>query len=86
MYTTIFLILAAITVSKKESPSHWQQMDYKGFNPSIDPDENAYKNSTSIQYLPVTSAILSPEDGAVVEVDEDFNVVVKGENLFFLDF
>mmetsp|Transcript_29351 Transcript_29351/g.113699 ORF Transcript_29351/g.113699 Transcript_29351/m.113699 type:complete len:550 (-) Transcript_29351:714-2363(-) len=60
-----------IIASDKESDSHWQQNDYKGFNSSIDWHNVDFTTAPAIQELPVISAICS----ARVEGDE---VVAQG--------
>ncbi|XP_077339546.1 sulfite oxidase, mitochondrial [Lithobates pipiens] len=70
--------LGQISVSTEESSSHWQQNDYKGFNPSIDWDTVDFKSSPSIQELPVQSAITEPKAGQTVTPDSDDKVTVKG--------
>lgn len=67
--------LARVVLSKEESDSHWQQDDYKGFNPSTGWDTVDYKKSEAIQEMPVTSAICSPSAGALVTPGE---LEVKG--------
>jgi sulfite oxidase len=47
--------LSKIKASEFESPSFWQQNDYKGFSPSVDYSNVDYKNSHAIQELPVQS-------------------------------
>lgn len=69
--------LGRIIISTKESDSHWQQMDYKGFSPSIDWDTVDFLKSPAIQNMPVTSAICSPSNGDSVRVVGGF-VIVKG--------
>lgn len=53
--------LNRIILSEQESDSHWQQNDYKGFNPSISWDNVDFSKSPAIQNMPVTSAICTPE-------------------------
>ncbi|KAJ8904810.1 hypothetical protein NDN08_001325 [Rhodosorus marinus] len=60
-----------IVASDKESDSHWQQNDYKGFNSSIDWHNVDFSAAPAIQELPVISAICS----ARIEGDE---VVAQG--------
>lgn len=59
--------LGRIEVAEVESDSHWQQNDYKGFNPSINWDNVDFSKSEAIQDMPVTSSIAScktdPETG-----------------------
>ena len=62
--------LTRIIASKEESPSHWQQNDYKGFSPSVAWDTVDFKSAPAIQELPVTSAICDPPDGATISADE----------------
>ncbi|XP_076258042.1 sulfite oxidase [Rhynchophorus ferrugineus] len=69
--------LSRIYVSVNESPSHWQQNDYKGFSPSIDWDTVDYTKSPAIQELPVISAICNPLDGQKVHLEEGY-LKVKG--------
>jgi len=51
--------LGKIVASTEESDSHWQQNDYKGFNPSIDWHNVDFSTAPAIQELPVISAICS---------------------------
>ncbi|CAG9861184.1 unnamed protein product [Phyllotreta striolata] len=69
--------LEKITVSDKESDSHWQQNDYKGFSPSTDWDTVDFTKSPAIQELPVISAICQPSEGSTVKVEQD-KITVKG--------
>jgi sulfite oxidase len=66
-----------ISLTDDESQSHWQQHDYKGFNPSRDLATSDYSQSESIQELPVQSAILDPVPGGKVTV-KDGCVTLKG--------
>jgi sulfite oxidase len=70
--------LGKITVSADESSSHWQQNDYKTFNPSTDWDNVDFSKSPAIQHMPVTSAICSPspDDSHVKIIDN--HVEVRG--------
>lgn len=68
--------LNKIVLSNDESESHWQQRDYKGFNSSVDWHNVDFSKSKSIQLLPVQSAICEPEDGEVLEEDDE--VTVRG--------
>ena len=54
-----------ITLDSEESSSHWQQHDYKGFNPSRDLTNSDYSTSESIQELPVTSSFILKDDKKV---------------------
>lgn len=71
--------LGRIIVSDSESDSHWQQNDYKGFNPSVDWDTVDFKKSPAIQELPVISAICSPVSESTAKLDPKNNTLnVKG--------
>lgn len=70
--------VSRIVVSDIESPSHWQQNDYKGFSPSTDWDTVDFKKSPAIQNMPVTSAICQPENKSKVKIDADGCIEVKG--------
>lgn len=59
--------LGEIITSEKESPSHWQQKDYKGFGPNIPLDKIDWDSSPSIQELPIQSAISYPTDGQKID-------------------
>lgn len=67
-----------VVASDKESDSHWQQKDYKYFNPSTTYETADYSKQQAIQELPVTSAITWPEPNAKVEPNEDGTVLVSG--------
>lgn len=69
--------LGRIVVADKESDSHWQQKDYKGFSPSTDWDTVDFSKSPAMQNMPVTSAICSPQSGDKVPVMNGM-VTVKG--------
>ena len=58
-------------MSDEESDSHWQQNDYKSFNPSINWDTVDFSKSPAIQNMPVTSAICEPENNSVVKVSDE---------------
>lgn len=64
--------LGKIIASDEESPSHWQQNDYKGFHPSIDWHNVDFSKAQAIEELPVVSAICD----TVVEGDDE--ITVKG--------
>lgn len=70
--------LGRIIVTNVESNSHWQQNDYKGFNPSVDWDTVDFSKSPAIQELPVISAICSPDAGSVVKLDSNNSLNIKG--------
>ncbi|XP_065350940.1 sulfite oxidase isoform X2 [Cloeon dipterum] len=59
--------LGKVIVSGKESDSHWQQNDYKGFSPSTDWDTVDFSSAPAIQELPVISAICDPVQGDKVK-------------------
>ncbi|XP_011871079.1 PREDICTED: sulfite oxidase-like [Vollenhovia emeryi] len=69
--------LSKIIVSKEESPSQWQQGDYKGFSPSTDWDNVDFSKSPAIQEMPVISAICDPQNSDVVEI-KNGKIQVKG--------
>ncbi|XP_015602950.1 probable sulfite oxidase, mitochondrial isoform X2 [Cephus cinctus] len=69
--------LGKVIISKEESPSQWQQRDYKGFSPSTDWNNVDFSKSPAIQELPVISAICSPEPMDKVPV-KDNKISVKG--------
>lgn len=73
--------LGRIVVSEKESDSHWQQNDYKGFCPSTDWDDADFTKSPAIQELPVISAICRPFPNEVVKINDGY-VLVKGNSFF----
>ena len=70
--------LSRIALDEEESLSHWQQKDYKGFNPSKTLLNSDYSTSESIQDMPVQSAIVSHSNGHDIQVDEDGNLIIKG--------
>lgn len=72
-------ILGKIVVSEKESDSHWQQNDYKGFSPSTDYDNVDFSKAPAIQELPVISAICKPSHGETVKVENGY-ITVKGQH------
>eukprot|EP00095_Tigriopus_kingsejongensis_P002338 snap_masked-scaffold868_size86715-processed-gene-0.6 protein:Tk02338 transcript:snap_masked-scaffold868_size86715-processed-gene-0.6-mRNA-1 annotation:"probable sulfite mitochondrial" len=59
--------LNRIIIADHESESHWQQNDYKGFNPSVSWDNVDFSKAAAIQSMPVTSAICSPSGDALVK-------------------
>ncbi|KAG7200855.1 hypothetical protein KM043_003220 [Ampulex compressa] len=69
--------LARIVVSKDESPSQWQQGDYKGFSPSTDWNNVDFSKAPAIQEMPVISAICTPQPAEIVKVIEG-KIDVKG--------
>lgn len=69
--------LGRIVTSREEYGGLWQQRDYKGFSPSVDWGNVDFSKSPAIQELPVQSFICSPQNGGVVEREEE-EVVVKG--------
>ena len=70
--------LNRIILSEAESGSHWQQNDYKGFNPGVDWKTIDYSKSPSIQNMPVTSLICEPENGSTVKANQDGTIKIKG--------
>lgn len=73
-----YLYLGKITVSKNESPSQWQQGDYKGLPPSMTWDNVDFSKSPAIQEMPVTSAICEPRNSDTIQVTNG-KVEVKGK-------
>lgn len=67
-----------VVLSKNESPSQYQQGDYKGFSPSTDWDTVDFSKSPSMQEMPVISAICSPQSKDKVFVNKNGCVTVKG--------
>lgn len=70
--------LHRIIISDVESDSHWQQNDYKGFNPSVDWDTVDFSKSPAIQNMPVTSAICYPEINKKIKLDKNGFITAKG--------
>ncbi|KAJ3153985.1 hypothetical protein HDU89_008852 [Geranomyces variabilis] len=71
--------LESVVLSDEESESHWQRRDYKGFCPSTEmPTEEDYDSATSIQELPINSAVLSPRPDSTVEAGPDGKMPVSG--------
>eukprot|EP00697_Spironema_sp_BW2_P009490 gnl/Spiro4/24429_TR12112_c0_g1_i1.p1 gnl/Spiro4/24429_TR12112_c0_g1~~gnl/Spiro4/24429_TR12112_c0_g1_i1.p1 ORF type:complete len:452 (-),score=144.86 gnl/Spiro4/24429_TR12112_c0_g1_i1:163-1518(-) len=69
--------LATIRASDAESPAHWQQKDYKSFNPGVDWDSVDFTTVPAIQELPVQSAICEPADGHILD-DDETSLAVRG--------
>ncbi|XP_072938572.1 sulfite oxidase isoform X2 [Epargyreus clarus] len=69
--------LVSITVSEKESSSHWHQKDYRAFNPSKTWEDADFATAPPVYSLPVTSVICDPQDGDTVTVKDGF-IEVKG--------
>lgn len=70
--------LSRIAVSDKESDSHWQQNDYKGFSPSTDWDTVDFSKSPAIQNMPVTSAICAPKSDQQIKRNANGTISIKG--------
>jgi len=66
-----------IVASDVESFSFWQRSDYKGFSPSTTQQTADYSKATSIQELPVVSAITTPNEGDEIDEDDD-SIEVRG--------
>eukprot|EP01114_Cavostelium_apophysatum_P016568 TRINITY_DN4743_c0_g1_i1.p1 TRINITY_DN4743_c0_g1~~TRINITY_DN4743_c0_g1_i1.p1 ORF type:complete len:587 (+),score=108.53 TRINITY_DN4743_c0_g1_i1:53-1813(+) len=69
--------LSKIITSSEESPSFWQQKDYKSFPPQVDWNNVDWSSAPAIQESPVTSAICEPLNGTTVPQGED-SITVKG--------
>lgn len=72
--------LSKIIASSEESPSFWQQQDYKVYSPSVDWNDLAGSStikSKAIQDLPVQSGICEPTNGAVFGREDD-TLFVRG--------
>ncbi len=69
--------LTRVVASPEESPSHWQQRDYRTFSPSTDWESVDWAAAPSIQETNVTSSICDPLPGTVLEGPLD-EVEVKG--------
>jgi sulfite oxidase len=70
--------VSQVILESDESPSHWQQRDYKGFSPSANLDNSDYSKAESIQELPVQSAFVIPDETVKAE---DGYVTVKGYSI-----
>ena len=68
--------LKKIILSETESQSHYQQGDYKSFNPSTDWNNVDFSKSLAIQETPVQSAIQEPTNGSTLEDDDE--VTIRG--------
>ncbi|KAJ3358202.1 hypothetical protein HDU91_005282 [Kappamyces sp. JEL0680] len=67
--------LSKVSLDSSESPSHWQQRDYKGFSPSADITTSDYSTAQSIQELPVQSSFIMKDNTLLAE---DGYVTIKG--------
>ncbi|XGW27752.1 hypothetical protein V3C99_007944 [Haemonchus contortus] len=64
--------LKTVRLSDVESPSHWQQKDYKAFPPNVGPgDELDWKSVPAIQDYPVQSAFCIPAPNTKVKRDSE---------------
>ncbi|XP_011498053.1 PREDICTED: probable sulfite oxidase, mitochondrial [Ceratosolen solmsi marchali] len=70
--------LNKIKLSKYESPSQFQQNDYKGFAPSINWDNVDFSKAPAIQEMPVTSAICTPQENSKITINKNGSITVKG--------
>ncbi|KAI1308642.1 Sulfite oxidase, mitochondrial [Halotydeus destructor] len=70
--------LSKIVLSDKESDSHWQQNDYKGFSPNIDQTNVDFSSMPAIMETPVQSAICDPVNLETVQLDKDGRLRVRG--------
>ena len=68
--------VSKITLDEDESPSHWQQRDYKGFSPSANLATSDYSKAQSIQDLPVQSSFIMTTD--TVKADQHGYIDVEG--------
>lgn len=60
--------LKTIRLSEVESPSHWQQKDYRAFSPGVDfGDKLDWKSVPAIQEYPIQSAFCIPTPDTKVE-------------------
>ncbi|TKR58740.1 hypothetical protein L596_030149 [Steinernema carpocapsae] len=68
--------LTCIRTSTEESPSHWQQKDYRAFSPAVGfGDQLNFQSVPAIQEYPVQSAFCSPAPNFKVDrSDETINV------------
>ncbi|XP_026317876.1 probable sulfite oxidase, mitochondrial isoform X2 [Hyposmocoma kahamanoa] len=69
--------LEAVTVSERESPSHWHQKDYRSFNASVDWASADFAGAPPVYGMPVTSAVCEPQNGARAPV-RGGRVLVRG--------
>lgn len=70
--------LSKIIISDEESTGHWQRNDYKSFSPSVDMFNVNYKQSISIQEMPVQSAICNLADGDEIQVSKSQRIPIRG--------
>ncbi|KAK0405199.1 hypothetical protein QR680_017849 [Steinernema hermaphroditum] len=64
--------LACIRTSDVESPSHWQQKDYRAFSPAVGfGDHMDFQSVPSIQEYPVQSAFCTPVPNASVDRSDE---------------
>lgn len=76
--------LSKISVSAEESESPTQRRDYKLFGPNITNVKTIpWEKAPSVQYLPVTSAILEPSTGTRVEPGETVTLLRVNQLKFF---
>lgn len=66
--------LKEIRLSNTESPSHWQQKDYKSFSPSSNWAKLNWQEAAPIMEMPVTSVILEPCQNETIMHDTPFTV------------
>lgn len=67
--------LGRIVASREEYGGFWQQLDYKGFSPSVNWDTVDFSSAPAIQELPVQSLICHPQTGASIpEGEEDLTL------------
>ena len=66
--------LGRIVASREEYEGFWQQLDYKGFSPSVNWDTVDFSSAPAIQELPVQSLICHPQAGASIPEGEDLTL------------
>lgn len=67
--------LGRIVASREEYGGFWQQLDYKGFSPSVNWDTVDFSSAPAIQELPVQSLICYPQSGSSIpEGEEDLTL------------
>lgn len=71
--------LGSIILSGVESDTLWQQRDYKGFPPFVDPTNVDWSSAPAIQDYPVQSAICLPQQNSTLLIKHpDDCITIKG--------